>query len=114
MKEIRAIFQPFMVTKVIDSLKLVEGLPGLTVESDVCGFGKGRASKAAVPIREGHIDYAQKVKLEIVVADELVETVVGVIQKNAHTGNPGDGKIFVYNVEEVVKIRTGERGEKAI
>ena len=114
MKEIKAIIQPFMLSKVINALKEIEGLPGVTVDTSVRGFGKGQASKAAVPVADDSVEYAQKTKVEIVVPDQLVETVVDVIQKHAHTGNPGDGKIFVYNVEAVVKIRTGEHGEDAI
>lgn len=114
MKEIKAIIQPFMLSKVIGALKELEGLPGVTVDTSVRGFGKGRAADASSRVVEDLVEYVPKAKLEIVVPDDLVETVVSVIQKNAHTGNPGDGKIFVYNVEEVVKIRTGERGENAI
>ncbi len=84
------------------------------MDTSVRGFGKGRASEAPGRVVEDLVEYVPKVKLEIVVPDELVETVVDVIQRNAHTGNAGDGKIFVYNVENVVKIRTGERGEGAI
>ena len=114
MKEIKAIIQPFMLSKVINALKELEGLPGVTVDSDVKGFGKGRAEHAKAKIVEDLVEYAKKVKLEIVVPDHLVETVVQIIQANAHTGTPGDGKIFVYAVEDVIKIRTGERGERAI
>jgi nitrogen regulatory protein P-II 1 len=114
MKEIKAIIQPFMLSKVINALKELEGLPGVTVDTSVRGFGKGRAVEAPGRIVEDFVEYVPKVKLEIVVPATLVERVVDAIQKNAHTGNPGDGKIFVYNVENVVKIRTGERGETAI
>ncbi|MEW5993098.1 MAG: P-II family nitrogen regulator [Candidatus Zixiibacteriota bacterium] len=113
MKEIKAIIQPFMLSKVINALKELEGLPGVTV-SEVKGFGKGRAEDAEHKVVEDFIGYAKKVKLEIVVPDHLVEVVVHTIQTNAHTGNPGDGKIFVYRVDEVVKIRTGETGNQAI
>lgn len=114
MKEIKAIIQPFMLSKVINALKELDELPGVTVDSDVKGFGKSRAEHAKTKIVEDLVEYAKKVKLEIVVPDRLVETVVQIIQASAHTGTPGDGKIFVYPVEEVVKIRTGERGERAI
>ncbi|HEY4684342.1 MAG TPA: P-II family nitrogen regulator [Candidatus Acidoferrales bacterium] len=114
MKEIKAIIQPFMLSKVVNALKDLKSLPGVTVDTSVRGFGKGRAADAPARIVEDLVEYVPKVKLEIVVPDGLVETVVAVIQKNAHTGNAGDGKIFVYNVEEVIKIRTGERGEGAI
>lgn len=114
MKEIKAIIQPFMLSKVINALKELEGLPGVTVDTSVRGFGIGRAAEAPGRIVEDFVEYVPKAKLEIVVPDTLVEKVVGAIQMNAHTGNPGDGKIFVYDVEDVVKIRTGERGDKAI
>ncbi|MGH9786912.1 MAG: P-II family nitrogen regulator [Terriglobia bacterium] len=114
MKEIKAIIQPFMLSKVINALKEIEGLPGVTVDTSVRGFGKGRGSQAAVPLVDDFVEYALKAKVEVVVPDQLVEIVLDVIQKQAHTGKPGDGKIFVYNVEQVVKIRTGERGDRAI
>ena len=114
MKETKAIIQPFMLSRVISALKELEGLPGVTVDTSVRGFGKGGAAQAPGGIVEDFVGYVPKVKLEIVVPDTLVERVVGAIQKNAHTGNPGDGKIFVYGVEDVVKIRTGERGDNAI
>ena len=91
----------------------MEGLPGLTV-SEVRGFGKQQAVDDSGEIIESYVEFAPKAKLEIVVADHLAEHVAKVIQEQAHTGNPGDGKIFIYEVEEVVKIRTGERGEAAI
>ncbi len=114
MKEIKAIIQPFMLTKVVSALRELEGLPGMTVDTSVRGFGKARAAGAPERLVDDFIEYVAKAKLEIVVPDELVETVVAVIQKNAHTGNPGDGKIFIYDVKDVVKIRTGECGEGAI
>jgi nitrogen regulatory protein P-II 1 len=113
MKEIKAIIQPFMLSKVIDALKELEGLPGVTV-SEVKGFGKGRAENAEQKVVEDFIEYGKKIKLEIVVPDQLVGEVVEIICTNAHTGRPGDGKIFVSRVDEVMKIRTGEKGEQAI
>lgn len=114
MKEIKAIIQPFMLSKVVSGLKEIEGLPGVTVDTSVRGFGNGRAAGVPAAIVEDLVEYVPKAKLELVVPDHLVEAVLSVIQTHAHTGNAGDGKIFVYNVEEVVKIRSGERGEKAI
>ena len=111
MKEIKAIIQPHMLTKVIDSLKLMENLPGVTV-SEVRGFGHSPSELAKNKILEDFIEYAKRAKIEIVVPDELAEQVVDVIARNAHTGLPGDGLIFVSPVNEVVRIRTGEkRGE---
>lgn len=113
MKEIKAIIQPFMLTKVIEALHQIEGLPGVTI-SEIKGFGRTKAKDAKDKITEGLLEFVQKIKLEIVVKDEMAEKVVGIIQKNAHTGNPGDGKIFVYGVEEIVRIRTNEKGKEAV
>jgi len=113
MKEIKAIIQPFVADHVLAALRELPELPGATV-SEVKGFGRGRAVGARSDAREAGIFGVQKVKLEIVVPDELVERVILVITRHAHTGNPGDGKIFVSAVDEVVKIRTGERGTGAI
>ena len=114
MKEIKAIIQPFMLSKVINALKELESLPGVTVDMSVCGFGRGRAAEAKAMIVEDSVEYVEMVKLEIVVPDHLAETVVQIIQANAHTGNPGDGKIFVSTVDNVIRVSTGERGETAI
>ena len=114
MKEVKAIIQPFMLTRVVDALKQIEGLPGLTVDVDVHGFGRSRASKAAHKITLDEIEYAKKAKLEIVVEDNMVDIVVKTILENAHTGNPGDGKIFIIDVENVYRIRTGESGPGAL
>ncbi|MFZ5899182.1 MAG: P-II family nitrogen regulator [Bacillota bacterium] len=113
MREIKAIIQPFLLSKVINALKECEELPGVTV-SEVKGFGKARAQDGIERVVEDGIDYSKKVKLEIVVPERLVEEVLEIIRAHAHTGRPGDGKIFVYGVDEAVKIRTGERGEAAI
>ncbi len=113
MKEIKAIIQPFMLSKVIEALKERDDLPGVTV-SEIKGFGKARAEGVNDKIVEDSIGYVEKVKLEIVVPDKIADAVVDIISTHAHTGRAGDGKIFVYTVDEVVKIRTGERGEGAI
>jgi len=113
MKEIKAIIQPFMLSKVIDALKQIENLPGVTV-SEVKGFGRSRARDAVEKYVDDSIEYAKKVKLEIVVPDDLTEAVIQIIERRARTGNAGDGKIFVVRMEEVVRIRTGERGETAV
>lgn len=113
MKEIKAIIQPLMLSKVINALKELEGLPGVTV-SEVKGFGRGRAVNAQDKIVEDLVEYVKRIKLEIVVPDHLVEAVVQIIQTHARTGHPGDGKIFVSTVDDVIQIRTGERGEGAI
>ena len=113
MKEIKAIIQPFMLSKVINALKELEDLPGVTV-SEVTGFGRGRAAQAVVKVVQESIEYAKKARLEIVIPDHLVEAVIQIIQTHAHTGRPGDGKIFISTVDDLVKIRTGERGNKVI
>ncbi len=113
MKEIKAILQPFMLSKVINALKEIPHMPGVTV-SEVKGFGRSRAEGAANSVTEWGVDFVPKVKLETVVTDEMSPQVVEAIQKNAHTGNIGDGKIFVYPVSHVVKVRTGESDEAAI
>lgn len=113
MKEIKAIIQPFILTRVVTALHKIEGLPGMTI-SEIKGFGRTRGKKEKEVSDEGVYEFVPKVKIEIVVHDELAETVVNTIQENAYTGNPGDGKIFVIEVSNVVKIRTNERGEIAL
>ena len=112
MKEIKAIIQPFMLDKLLDALHAVEELPGLTV-SEVRGYGRTRGRRADAAA-DDPVQYVKKVKIELVVPDALLERVVRTIQEHAHTGNLGDGKIFVYEVGDVVRIRTGEHGEAAI
>lgn len=113
MKQIKAIVQPFMKDKVLTALRQVEDLPGITV-SEVIGCGKPHTGEPDEPDAEaGHVLVA-KTKLEIFVTDELVEVVVDTITQSARTGRLGDGKIFISDVLEVVKIRTGERGSDAI
>lgn len=111
MKEIKVIMQPFMLSKVIDALKEIPGMPGITV-SEVKGFGRGQNENVENSVTEWGVLFAPKIKLETVVDDDMADQVVATIQKNAHTGNIGDGKIFVYEVQKVIKIRTGEQGQK--
>ncbi|MBS4033470.1 MAG: P-II family nitrogen regulator [Ignavibacterium sp.] len=113
MKEIKAIIKPFKLDNVLTELHKIEGLPGITV-SDIRGFGKSKGKGAEETISEGLHELVSKVKIELVVSDEMAVKIVDVIQQSAHTGNIGDGKIFVVDVKEVVKIRTNERGEMAI
>ncbi len=107
MKEIKAIIQPFLADHVITALREMPELPGVTV-SEVKGFGRGRALGTSSSSDADEIFGVKKIKLEIVVSDELVESVVQLIAKHAHTGNPGDGKIFISTVDDTVKVRTGE------
>lgn len=113
MKEIKAIIKPFKLDNVLTELHKIEGLPGITV-SDIRGFGKSKGKDAAETISEGLHELVLKVKIELVVSDEMSDKIVDIVQKAAHTGNLGDGKIYVVDVEKVVKIRTNERGEEAI
>lgn len=99
MKEIKAIIQPFMLDEVLQALHEIEGLPGVTV-----------SETRAISVERGKYAQIVKNKLEIMVPDALAEQVLAVIQKSAHTGNPGDGRIVVIPIEETVSIRTGQRG----
>ncbi len=113
MKEIKAIIRPSKLLEVTEALNEIEGLPGVTV-SEIKGFGKGRARTAKDKIVYEMVEFVPRLKLEVVVADEMVDEVVNVLQKYSHTGNPGDGKIFVSTIDDVIKIRTNERGRDAI
>ena len=113
MKEIKAIIRQFKLDDVITELHKIEGLPGVTV-SEIKGFGKSRAKNAKDKITFELVEFIPRIQLEVVVVDEMADEVVNVIQKYSHTGNTGDGKIFVIDVENVVKIRTNERGKDAI
>ncbi|MGE0529549.1 MAG: P-II family nitrogen regulator [Bdellovibrionales bacterium] len=99
MKEVKAIVQPFVLNNILEGLSEIGKLPGLTV-SQVQSYS----------IEDLEMDPVLKIKLEIMVPADLVERVVTVIQRTAHTGNAGDGRIFVIPIEETIKIRTGERG----
>jgi len=113
MKEIKAIIRPFKLLEVTEELQKIKGLPGVTV-SEIKGFGKSRAKHAKDKVIYEMVEFIPRILLEVVVNDEMVEEVINVIQKYSQTGNTGDGKIFVINVENVVKIRTNERGSEAI
>ena len=113
MKEIKAIIRPSKLLEVTEELHAIEGLPGVTV-SEIKGFGKGRAKNAKDSVVYEMVKFIPRIQLEVVVNDEMVAGVVDVSQKYAHTGNTGDGKIFVSTVDDIVKIRTNERGKEAI
>jgi len=113
MKEIKALIQPFMLDKVLDVLREHAELPGVTV-SEVVGWGRAAARKDESVQAEGGHAFAKKTKLEIIVPDEMVESVIDLVSKAAHTGRPGDGKIFIIEVNDVIRIRTGERGVAAV
>ncbi len=113
MKEIKAIIQPFMLSKVVDALKKIPHFPGITV-TKVQGFGREKAESASHRIVEDLIDYVPKVEIEVVVHDDMLDLVVDTIVDHAHTGNNGDGKIFIYDVREAIRIKTKERGDTAV
>jgi nitrogen regulatory protein P-II 1 len=113
MKEIKAIIRPSKLLDVSEELQSIEGLPGVTI-SEIKGFGKNRAKNPMDKVVYEMVEFIPRIQLEVVVNDDMVDDVVNVIQNFSHTGNTGDGKIFVVSVEEAVKIRTHERGRDAI
>lgn len=112
MKMITAIIKPFKLDDVRDALAEV-GVQGITV-SEVKGFGRQKGHTELYRGAEYVVDFLPKVKVEAAVSDELVERVVEAIEGAARTGKIGDGKIFVFPLEQVIRIRTGETGEAAI
>ena len=112
MKKIEAIIKPFKLDEVRETLSVI-GVTGLTV-TEVKGFGRQKGHTELYRGAEYVVDFLPKIKLELVVADEMVDSAVDAIIKSAHTGKIGDGKIFVTSVEQVVRIRTGETGKDAI
>jgi nitrogen regulatory protein P-II 1 len=112
MKQVEAIIKPFKLDEVKESLSRI-GVQGLTV-SEVKGFGRQKGHTELYRGAEYVVDFLPKVKLQIIVKDEMVTPVVEAISKAAKTGRIGDGKIFVLPVDDVVRIRTGERGPDAI
>jgi len=112
MKKIEAILKPEKLDEVSDALKLI-GVSGITV-SHVQGFGKQKGHKEVYRGMEYTVNFNPKIKLEIVINDDMLDKVVSTIQEKANTGKIGDGKIFISNIEQVIRIRTGESGEIAI
>ncbi|MHB8763669.1 MAG: P-II family nitrogen regulator [Deferrisomatales bacterium] len=112
MKKIEAIIKPFRLDDVKDALKEV-GVQGMTA-LEVKGFGRQKGHTEHYRGAEYTVDFVPKVKIEVVVPDALAPRVVEAIEKAARTGKIGDGKIFVLPVEEVVRIRTGERGDDVL
>ena len=112
MKLVTAIIKPFKLDEVREALSGI-GVQGITV-TEVKGFGRQKGHTELYRGAEYVVDFLPKVKMEIIVADALVSKVIDTIEKSAKTGRIGDGKIFVTEVLEVVRIRTGERGEAAI
>lgn len=112
MKKIEAIVKPFKLDDVKDALDEI-GIRGMTV-SEVKGFGRGGGKAPIYPGAEYVIDFVPKLKIEIVVADDLVHSAIEAITEGARTGHVGDGKIFVLPVDEAIRIRTGETGPEAL
>jgi len=112
MKKIEAIIKPFKIEEVKDALSEI-GIEGMTV-TEVKGFGRQKGHTEIYRGSEYTVDFLPKIKLEVVVADGLVENAVRVIVDAAKTGKIGDGKIFVLPVENALRIRTGETGDQAV
>jgi len=112
MKKVEAIIRPFKLEDV--KIALVNaGIVGMTV-SEVRGFGRQKGQVERYRGSEFTVEFLQKLKLEIVVDDDKVDTVIGAIQDSARTGEIGDGKVFVSTIDSVIRIRTGEAGSSAI
>ena len=112
MKKIEAIFKPFKLDEVREALSEI-GVSGLTV-TEVKGFGRQKGHTELYRGAEYVVDFLPKVKIEVVIAENMLEGAVDAIVKAARTGKIGDGKIFVTSVDQVIRIRTGETGVEAI
>jgi nitrogen regulatory protein P-II 1 len=112
MKKVEAIIRPFKLEEVKEAL-VEEGIRGLTI-SEVRGYGRQKGHTETYRGSEYRIEFVPKIKIEVIIEDAKVEKIVDAILKTAKTGQVGDGKIFIYNVEDVVRIRTGESGKDAL
>ena len=112
MKKIEAIIKPFKLDEVKDALNAI-GIKGMTI-TEVKGFGRQKGHVEVYRGTEYEVNFLPKIKLEVVIADSMIDTVISTIIEKAKTGNIGDGKIFLYSLEDVIRIRTGEKGEAAI
>ena len=112
MKFVSAIIKPFKLDEVREALSAI-GVQGITV-TEVKGFGRQKGHTELYRGAEYVVDFLPKVKLEVAIADEMLDQVIEVIEKSATTGKIGDGKIFVFNLEQVYRIRTGETGSEAL
>lgn len=112
MKKIEAIIQPFKLEPVKEALHKIS-IQGMTV-TEVKGFGRQKGIREVYRGLEYQVDFLPKVKIEVVAPDEKVQAVVDTVIEQARTGRIGDGKIFVYPVAEVIRIRTGETGDAAV
>ncbi len=112
MKKIEAIIKPFKLDEVKDELNSI-GILGMTV-SEVKGYGRQKGHTELYRGAEYAVDFLPKIKIELIIQDDLVNDVIEAIKSKAHTSRIGDGKIFISNVDEVIRIRTGEKGKEAI
>ena len=112
MKKVEAIIKPFKLDEVKDKLNQI-GIKGITV-SEVKGFGRQKGHTELYRGAEYVVDFLPKIKMEVVISDNQVEDVITTIMQAAQTGRIGDGKMFVIDLQEAVRIRTGERGEDAV
>jgi len=112
MKKIEAIIKPFKLDEVREALSAI-GIMGLTA-TEVKGFGRQKGHTELYRGAEYVVDFLPKVKLDLIISDDMVEKAIDVIVSTAHTGKIGDGKIFVMDVNQVIRIRTGEKGDTAI
>jgi nitrogen regulatory protein PII len=112
MKKVEAIIKPFKLDEVKDALNSI-GIHGMTV-TEVKGFGRQKGHVEVYRGTEYEVTFIPKIKVEVVVPDSIIETVINTITDKAKTGNIGDGKIFIYSLEDVIRIRTGDKGEAAI
>lgn len=112
MKKVEAILKPFKLDDVRESLSAI-GISGLTI-TEVKGFGRQKGHTELYRGAEYKVDFLPKIKVELVVSDDLVDRVVEAITEAARTGKIGDGKIFVYDVGQAIRIRTGEQDEQAL
>ncbi|OCG57783.1 MULTISPECIES: nitrogen regulatory protein P-II [unclassified Gilliamella] len=112
MKKIEAIIKPFKLDDIREALA-DQGITGMTV-TEVKGFGRQKGHTELYRGAEYMVDFLPKVKIELIVPDDILEMCIETIMKTAQTGKIGDGKIFIYNVEQVIRIRTGEMDESAI
>ena len=112
MKKIEAIIKPFKLDEVKEALSKI-GINGMTV-LDSKGFGRQKGHTELYRGAEYIVDFIPKIKIEVVIDDKLLKKAIDTIQKTANTGKIGDGKIFVTNIEEAIRIRTGEKGNNAI
>jgi nitrogen regulatory protein P-II 2 len=112
MKLVSAIIKPFKLDEVREALSVI-GVQGITV-TEVKGFGRQKGHTELYRGAEYVVDFLPKVKLEVAISNKILDQVIDAIEKSASTGKIGDGKIFVYDLEQVYRIRTGETGEEAL